>query len=673
MKGLKSIALGAMLTASVLLHGQTPVFNRLPLEQNEFAALPLGSVEPQGWLLDQMQRMCKGLSGHLDEIYPEVVGDDNAWLGGEGDTWERGPYWIDGLLPLAYIMKDEALIAKTLKWAEAIMRNAGQDGNIGNVTDRPFIQGLQRNKARDWWPRMVVAKILMQYYMATGDSRATDVLMNYFRYQAANLDKYPLGRWSFWGKWRSGDNLSVIYWLYNLTGEKFLLDLGETIHSQTVPFTKMFYDPMQLMPSTGIHCVNLGQGLKYPVVHWQYSHDAHEKDAPKKALETIRQTIGFPTGLWAGDELLQFGDPTRGSELCTAVEAMFSAEEMLTATGDPFWADYLERICFNALPTQVTDAFDAKQYFQQVNQIACTWEERPFSSDHDGTDTVFGTLNGYPCCLCNLHQGWPKFTANLWHATRDGGLAALVYAPCKVSTTLAGGIPVSITEETFYPFRETVCFTVSYTSKKKKQRAGCIFPLSFRVPQWCSEAGITLPDGQTLRPKAGQVVRVERLWKDGDRITLNLPMKIVTSEWFGWSTTVERGPLVYALKMNENWERRQFPAEMAPTYGSFYYEVTSDSPWNYGLSKKAMKRKDCFTFEELPTDGAYPWTLENAPVRILAKAWNIPEWAAFHGDTAPVGGFKNNRASSFQGEPQTIELIPYGCTTLRICEFPTRL
>ena len=88
------------------------VFNRAPLTDDAFAELPLGAIKPQGWLLDQLERQRDGMTGHLDSLYAPVVGDDNAWIGGEGDTWERGPYWIDGLLPLAYILDDEVLIAK---------------------------------------------------------------------------------------------------------------------------------------------------------------------------------------------------------------------------------------------------------------------------------------------------------------------------------------------------------------------------------------------------------------------------------------------------------------------------------------------------------------------------------------------------------------------------------
>ncbi len=636
------------------------VFNRAPLEESPYAALPLGSVKAGGWLLDQLQRQADGLTGHLDEVYPEVMGESNAWLGGDGDAWERGPYWIDGLLPLAWILGDEDLMQKARRWVDAILASSGTDGFIGPAESHPYVYGIQRGKARDWWPRMVALKILSQYYEATADPRVIDCLSGYFRYQLNTLEKKPLDNWSDWGAWRGGDNLETVYWLYNITGQPWLMQLGELLHSQTKDWTRMFSSGSIFFEQNSVHCVNLAQGFKAPVVWWQYSHDACDLNAPLQAEKFIRHTVGLPTGLWAGDEMLHWGDPSRGSELCTAVEMMFSLEEILRITGDIHWADYLERVAYNALPAQISADFGSKQYYQQTNQVECTRTRRSFSTPHEGTDTMFGTLNGYPCCLSNMHQGWPKFTRNLWYATADGGLAALVYAPSVVTASLAGGVEAVITESTDYPFDDLIRFTISFTSRKVRQAS---FPLVLRIPEWCSAATVCL-NGEALdvEPSDG-IVRLDRSWKRGDVLTLRLPMEVRTEQWYDRAWSVVRGPLVYALRMDEQWNWKEFEGSDR-YFGPGAWEITSGSKWNYCLMSDSFAADSCSV--TLHGVHGFPWTAADAPVVMTVPARTLPGWT----HASDVAYFSQNGFDI--GEPVRIELVPYGCTKLRISCFPVR-
>ena len=633
----------------------------MPVFADGFRELPLGSIKAEGWLLQQLQRQATGLTGHLDEVYPEVMGPSNAWLGGDGDAWERGPYWIDGLLPLAYILDDATLKEKALKWVEAILASQQENGYFGPAEDHPYVYGLQRGKSHDWWPKMVALKIVQQYYSATGDARVIEFLTKYFRYQLETLPDKPLDFWSSWGMERGADNLEVVLWLHGITGEEWLLELADLIHSQTRDWASLFREGDFFRPQGDIHTVNLAQGFKAPVVWWTYSNWDGDLLAPRHAMEVMRNTIGFPTGLWAGDEQVQFGAPTRGSELCAAVEMMFSLEEMLRLSGESIWADHLERIAYNALPTQVNDDYTAKQYYQQVNQVACTRENRQFSTPHYGTDTMFGTLNGYPCCVSNMHQGWPKFTQNLWYATEDRGLAAMLYAPCSVKATVAGGIPVTITETTDYPFRERVTMKIKFTGGIKRTQ----FPLTLRVPSW-SKGGVVNINGmkQEIRPGAG-VFKINRVWSSGDVITIDFNADVETELWYGGAWTIVRGPLVYALRMDENWTWKPFDGEDR-WFGPGAWEVTSTTPWNYCLMRDSFKAEDCsVTLSD--SVAAYPWNLENAPVTITVPARELPDWKV------PDSVAFWTEEGYDVGPEVRIQLIPYGCTTLRIAEFPTRI
>lgn len=625
--------------------------------------LPLGAVKPEGWLKDQLHKMKDGMTGHLDELYPEVMGSRNGWLGGDGDVWERGPYWIDGLVPLAYILDDEDLKAKVQPWIEWTLQSQTEDGYFGPSEDREPETGLQRTNAKDWWPKMVVLKFMQQYYEATQDERVIPFMTNYFKYQLQELPETPLNNWTRWGYFRGGDNLMVVYWLYNITGDDFLLELGDIVTEQTTDWTNLFAEGDMLNSLFSVHCVNLAQGMKQPLIRYQATKDIKHIDAVNKAYVDLKRAHGWPNGLYGADELLHYGNPTHGSELCTAVELMFSLEKMIEITGNVSWADWLEKITFNALPTQVTDDFDARQYYQQLNQVEVSKHPRNFVTSYNGTDQLFGLLTGYPCCTSNLHQGWPKFTKHLWYASEDNGLAALVYSPNSVTAKVGSGVTVSIQEKTNYPFEEDITFELNIVDDAKMVE----FPLHLRIPEWCEMATIKINNEVWEESVGNQIVRINREWKSGDIVELSLPMDVSVSRWYEGSAAVERGPLLYALRMKENWTKVNSDN---PRYGEWYYEVHSDTPWNYCLKEESIKEENISTHFEVVKKGmnGFPWNVDNAPIEIKATGKRMREWQLYNGSAGPQP-FSVQYQTDMMSEEE-ITLIPYGCTTLRIAEFP---
>ena len=691
MKKLYTLAL-LCLTSLASAIAQPPHYtqNRAPLIEKPLLELPLGSIQPQGWLLEQLERMATGMTGHLDELYPEVVGPRNGWLGGDGDGWERGPYWIDGLLPLAYILNDQTLKDKVQPWIDWTLENQAESGYLGPV---PFDQepeaeaGLQRGNRTDWWPKMVMLKILQQYYSATGDERVISALTNYFRYQLQELPTTPLDHLTLWANRRGGDNLMVVYWLYNITGDQFLLDLGDIIAEQTFPWSEIFrnaenhndpvspwhyqqlkrypFDTTEINNLTvskigGMHCVNLAQGLKEPIIRYQFNHDKEELAAVKKALRDIKYFHGQPQGMYGGDEPLHGKNPVQGVEFCSIAEEMFSLETMISITGEMAFADQLERIVYNALPTQANDDFTKRQYMQAANQVeltdqlATSYETQP----HRGTDFVYGLLSGYPCCTCNMHQSWPKFVQNLFYATKDNGVAAISYAPSEVRLTVGNQTQLALTEETGFPFREEINFTMQLSQSDQ-------FPFVLRAPTWCENPEVIINGELQEIEIEEQKISLDRTWHDGDKITLRLPMKFTTSIWYDFSIAVERGPLVYALKIRGEEKSKA----RNDKYGAFT-EVFPVDPWNYGLIRSELDNLEkSITIHKKDWAGDYPWNLENAPIELTLSAVQIPEWKTVN--SAPVlPGSWGVRRPDKELEVSKITLIPYGCTTLRITEFP---
>jgi len=632
--------------------------NRAPLISKPYLELPLGAISPEGWLKDQLVRQKNGMTGHLDEVYEAVMGKRNGWLGGDGDVWERGPYWIDGLLPLAYILKDQELIDKVKPWVEWTLHSQQPDGYFGPSTDRGPEPGLQRDNAKDWWPKMVVLKFLQQYYSATGDERVPKLMLNYFRYQLKELPKTPLNHWTHWGADRGGDNLMMVYWLYNLTGEKFLLELGEMIHHQTVDWTDACLTG-KLSRQWSFHCVNVAQGIKEPAIFYQQTKDPKFVEAVKAGLADLKTYHGFPDGMFGGDEMLHGNNPTQGSELCSAVEMMYSMESILPVTGETAFADQLERVAFNALPTQSTDNYDGRQYFQQTNQVVVNRHPRNFNTAYEGVAQVFGPLTGYPCCTANMHQGWPKFTQNLWYASADKGIAALVYAPSSVKARVGNNTTVEIRESTNYPFEEQIRFSFKLDPKAS-------FPFHLRIPDWCKSPSIQINGVPWEMKMEKGIATIHREWTSGDIVALSLPMDVVISRWYENSAVVERGPLVYALKIGEDWKK----VANSDKYGPFYYEVHPTTAWNFGLPSLSLKNpeKEFEVVKRNVAKDSYPWNQENAPIELRTKGVIIPFWTLYNGSAGPLPYSEQYQLKT--DPPVEITLIPYGCTTLRITEFP---
>ena len=650
---------------------QLYVGNRAPLQEKPYIGLPLGAIEARGWLLETLERQSAGLTSQMDTLYPEVVGERNGWLGGDGDQWERGPYWIDGLLPLAYILDDDQLKEKVKPWIEWALASQKENGFFGPDTDYGYERGLQRTWSHDWWPRMVVLKIMQQHYSATGDQRVIDFMTKYFRYQLETLPTTPLGNWTFWAEYRACDNLQAVLWLYNITGDKWLLELSDLLHEQSFDYTEFVLETTKLQELNTIHCVNLAQGIKEPVIYWQHRPEQKYLDAVKKGFEDIRKYNGFANGMYGGDEALHGNNPTQGSELCSAVELMFSLEEMIKVTGDLDFVDHLEKVAFNTLPTQITDDFMARQYFQQANQVKVSRSLHNFDINHGETDLVFGLLTGYPCCTCNFHQGWPKFTQNLWYATPDGGLAALVYSPSAVTAKVRGGVEVTITEDTCYPMDDKINFNVALAEGVEE----VTFPLSLRIPSWAKDATLTVNgEAAEVAIESGKVVVVERTWKSGDVVELVVPMPLNVDEWYEQSVSVERGPLVYAVKVGEKWIEKKFTDPADAIYGKTYFEVHPTTPWNYGLvyfdTNKPEEAMEVVINQDKLASNWY-WNLENNPIEIKVKAKRIPKWTLYNNMAGPLPYGRMIYGPSNKQEPvETITLVPYGCTTLRVSQIP---
>ncbi len=640
--------------------------------------LPLGEVKPTGWLKNQLAIQAAGLSGSLDEFWPDVK--HSSWIGGKAEGWERVPYWLDGVIPLAYLNDDPVLRAKTKRFIDYILEHQQPDGWLGPIGDAAGHQPY------DPWPLFPLFKALLQYEQATADPRVIPALMKSARKIGQVVDQTPLYSW---GKMRAADFAVALYALHDRTREPWLVDLARKAFGQSHDWRDQFddfeykYKEKSTRFDLDTHGVNTGMGLKYGPVRFRLTGDPKDRDAIFSMLDKLDAYHGQATGMFTCDEHLAGRSPSQGTELCTVVEAMYSLETAIAVTGDARLGDRLEKITFNALPATFKKDMTAHQYDQQCNQVICKREGEHVYVSNGPDSNLYGLEPNFGCCTANFHQGWPKFVSNLWMKTPKGGLAAVSYAPCVVETQIQGK-PVKIEVLTHYPFEDSVEIAVTVPEPMT-------FPLYLRKPAWSSFLVVTRSDvpfelggerdemmGDPLVQNSKGGAKFEKFnaeWSGTKSIRLMMPTGLHLYRGREGSVAVERGPLVYALPVGTEWKKVKDNPRFAD------WEVYPTTPWNYALEIDSARPEGSVTFEQRfwdvkefwaakgPWAATYssPFSMEVATVSALVKGRRLESWKLEKGAAAAPP-----QSPVMSDAPlEELRLIPYGCTDLRITEFPT--
>ena len=627
-----------------------PIFNRAPLTPNTLAPLPLGAIHPEDWLLEQLRTQAAAVVDRLDDIWPSP---ERSALG-----FETSVRYLDGLTALAWTLDVPALKARCQEYVEWLIRSQREDGWFGPAENR------------DYWPLVLALRGLRRYFTATNDRRVLVMMDKFFKCQYTGLsDNPPQDR----AVARGGENMELALWLYNITGQKHLLELCKRLRLMTMDWPNYFHTFANTVPMskslkwarleealaeekneplvgeqrpyfrTQYHfsnAENIAMGLKTPGVINLFKSGFKEQGGFRFGWSKLMKHHGLASGVFTGDGHLNGSNPSQGTDLC-AVSELLNTLETLIGLGDfsQDYADILEKIAYNALPAAFNADMTAHQQVEQVNQVKVSRETRKWYNRGDDANLYAAMPNGGVTAA--IQQGWPGFVAAQWYATNDSGLHAVSYAPCTVRVTL-GGVPVRLRVSGGYPFNQSVEIQVAV-------KQPCEFPLYLRVPFWARQQMIFLPEGEIMQVRANEITCVRRKWRSGDVVRLELPTIPRVTRWYHQSAAVELGPLLMAFQPEEAWSQ-----EVDGTLN-----VTAESAWNWALVRDEPM-KAVYAEEEPRAFGR-----GEAPVRVLAKAAPV-DWSMDGASCASVPMLPQVR----EAEAQVIELVPFGGTGLRIAQFP---
>ncbi|NLT18793.1 MAG: hypothetical protein BWX72_02035 [Firmicutes bacterium ADurb.Bin080] len=627
----------------------------------EFEKIPLGDIKPKGWLLKQLEIQAEGLSGNVMDLFKDLS-LDSAWLGGKGESWERGPYYIDGLMPLAYLLNDTKLIKMAKLWIDSILNSQDDEGFFGP------------KKSKDWWPRMVVTKMLPDYFEATSDERVIPFLKKYYHYMNETIENRPFFSWA---SVRAGEELIGIRWLFQKTGDKELLELARKIliyrfdwkkefanfrwpeasknyySSQKFNVKKvLFYAPdfirnifktkerkkektikrEQLFFNQFYHVthgVNIAMALKYPILEELFTGEAGGNEGAKEGFKTIMDKNGTSISLFTCDEHLSGYEAFQGTELCTVAESMFSAEKNYEISGDRFWADLLEKWAYNAFPATFTPDMCAHQYVQQTNQISATTAKRTWYDSYNKSN-IYGLKPNYACCLSNMHQGFPKFAEHI--AYKNDNAIILVAPIASEINTRINNKEVSLSISSEYPFRNNALLKINKGN----------FDIQIQCPEFAESIVI---NGEEQLEKE---ITIKAYEKQEYRLEYNF--KLRTERNPDSSISLFYGPLLMALPIKEK-----------VTMGSSRFsdrEMDPCSEWRYGLNTNMLDPKILY----IDDSSNAPFGNPNITVEVTGKRVN---WKIKNNQCDCMSSVTDNNS-----ENERIKLVPYGATNLRISQFP---
>ncbi len=599
-------------------------------------------IKPNGWIQKQLKIQAEGLNGNLDKMWRDVK--ESKWIGGDAEGWERVPYWLDGFIPLAFLLDDKDMQARAKRYIDSIISRQNDDGWLCPCS-------FEERGDYDIWGLFIILKALVVWQECSNDDRVEEVIYKALK----NAVRHIQGHTVFcWGASRWYECLIPIKWLYKKRPEKWLIDLAKTL--KLAGFDISTANPYYFKRNTEWnyygHVVNVAMSLKGDALYNDLIKGKCDGKSAKKLLKILDAKHGTAIGHFTGDECLSGNSPSQGTELCGVVEAMYSYEHLLALTGDAYFGDRLEKLAFNGLPGSVSEDFWTHQYDQMVNQPACyTLEKDGHFTTNNRESNLFGLEPNFGCCTANFGQGFPKLCLSSF--LKDGNdIRSAVLVPASVTTKNA-----SVTLSTDYPFNNKLRYDI--TAKKE-------FNLLVRIPNFVKKVTV---NGEEKFTKNGWL----KLGVNGDT---SFDIEFTYSPSFekrpNGAYALNYGNLTLTLPIKEKAVMKEYTRDgVERKFPYCDYEFLPTTDWQYAFN---MVNFDDTVTTQNPTlqvkfnpNYSSAFSHSNPPLTI-SVAVNKIDWKSKKGfKYVPQNPPKNPAPLS---KTEFIDFVPYACTYLKMTELP---
>lgn len=620
--------------------------NPQKLQLNNFN---LTEIVPQGWIKRQLEIQLAGLSGHLQNFWPDIK--NSAWFGGTAEGWERAPYWLDGMIPLVYLLDKKEFIRQIDDYMDYILEHQQEDGWLGPKNSNT--QNPEAKESYDIWAQFLILKILSEYYELKKNPRIIEAVERGLKKIDESINWTPLFDW---GQARWFEALIPIIWLYEKTEDQWLLSLAVKLQAQGFSWDVFFRDwPMtEATPKGGwnfmSHVVNNAMATKAYALVYRLKGNPAEKATMENMISLLDKHHGTAVGTITGDECLAGKSPLRGTELCSAVELMYSYEHILKIFGEAKFADKIEKIAFNALPAYFTNDMWCHQYNQQVNQIAAVEDPRMPWGTNEADANIYGLEPHFGCCTSNYHQGFPKFVANSWLKTVNNDIVSALFISSTLNTSIENKA-ISIELNTNYPFENCLNYQINNQEQIK-------FNLWIRIPDWCDHCNIQINNDSLQISESGTFYPV--LIENSCIINIEFITTIKFTTRQNNAISIEYGALVFAYPLTPeiNYIHQDKPYREFPHCD---IEMRSTDNCYIALNKELGAK----IFRQ-PVSPELPYNPLQPPITIEVngaeyKQRTINEVVMTEHPLSPLNNISADKR---------ITLVPFGLTRLRVGEFP---